>query len=282
DEIYRKLRGRDLAQIKLRAIQNCGKYRIGVTLVPTIVRGVNDHALGQIIREAARLFPAVRSVHFQPVTYLGRHPDTLSHGEIHGEIHGDMLSAEDGKNDVLLPKDDILLPYDHYTLDELIANLCTQTGIPESALLPSRCDHAMCEFHSTFLVNSRRQLVPMTDRAHDVRRTRTPAARNRQYVAEHWRRERSVTDGTWFAEDITEPDINPASVYGADFTLVSGEKEELDFDVFVHRMRTQTLKISAMAFQDAMNIDFERLYRCSLHVYEEGRLIPFCAKYMTQ
>ena len=122
----------------------------------------------------------------------------------------------------------------------------------------------------------------MTDRAHDVRRTRTPAARNRQYVAEHWRREQSETDGTRFAEDITEPDINPASVSGADSPLVSMEKEELDFDVFVHRMRTQTLKISAMAFQDAMNIDLERLYRCSLHVYEEGRLIPFCARYMTQ
>ena len=55
----------------------------------------------------------------------------------------------------------------------------------------------------------------------------------------------------------------------------------MDFDIFVRKMRSQTLKISAMAFQDAMNLDLERLYRCSLHVYEDGRLLPFCAKYMT-
>ena len=252
DEIYRKLRGRALAQIKLQAIENCGKYRIGVTLVPTIVRGINDHAMGQIIREAVRCFPAVKSVHFQPVTYLGRHP----------ERH---------------PKDG------HYTLDELMADLCSQTGIPESALLPSRCDHAMCEFHSTFLVNSKRQLVPMTDRAHDVRRARTPASRNRQYVAEHWRRDRSDTQDEEKTEAENSTAAEAASVKAADpgIPLVVTEKEEMGFDDFVRRMRTQTLKISAMAFQDAMNVDLERLYRCSLHVYEDGELLPFCGKYMT-
>ena len=56
---------------------------------------------------------------------------------------------------------------------------------------------------------------------------------------------------------------------------------DMDFDEFVRMMRTQTMKISAMAFQDAMNIDLERLYRCSLHVYENGRLLPFCSKYLT-
>ena len=113
----------------------------------------------------------------------------------------------------------------------------------------------------------------MSDRAHDVRRDRTPADRNRRYVAEHWRSARpaGVEDGLEAFLPLSDPDL----------PMVSMEKEELDFDAFVHRMRTQTLKISAMAFQDAMNIDLERLYRCSLNVYEEGRLMPFCARYMT-
>ena len=78
DEIYRALRGRDLLETKLRAIRNCDKYRIGVTLVPTVVPEVNDHVLGDVIRLAVELFPAVRSVHFQPVTYLGRYPGIQS------------------------------------------------------------------------------------------------------------------------------------------------------------------------------------------------------------
>lgn len=245
DEIHRKLRGRDLLETKLLAVRNCDRYRIGVTLVPTVVRGVNDHELGNIVRKAAELFPAVRSVHFQPLTYLGRYPGAISD--------------------------------DHFTLDELMADLCDQTGIPEESLLPSRCDHAMCEFHSTFMVSSRRQLIPMTDRAFDTRRERTPAARNRQYVAEHWSRDCSgseeKTDAGQTACEFAE--------YDPGLPLVTHDSESMDFNEFTRRMRTHTLKISAMAFQDAMNIDLERLYRCSLHVYEDGKLLPFCAKYMT-
>lgn len=249
DAIYRRLRGRDLLDIKLQAVKNCDKYHIGVTLVPTIVRGVNENALGDIIRKAAELFPAVRAVHFQPVTYLGRYPQTA----------------------------------ERYTLDELMSDLCGQTGIPEYALLPSRCDHAMCEFHSTFIVNDRRQLIPMTDRSRDTRRDRTAAARNRQYVAEHWSRDRSAGYGAtgMGGQTIYDQVTYDLEEYDPKIPLVAQDKDMLDFDVFVRKMKTHTLKISAMAFQDAMNIDLERLYRCSLHVYENGKLLPFCAKYLT-
>ena len=236
DGIYRKLRGREFLEIKRKAIQNCGKYNIGVTLVPTIVRGINDQEIGKIVRFAAEMFPAVKAVHFQPVTYLGRYPKSET---------------------------------DHYTLDELMADICLQTGIPESAFLPSRCDHALCEFHSTFMVSTKRQLIPMSDRAQDTRRERTNAVKNRQYVAEHWSRSRAFAD----ISSLQAPDPS--------LPLVSCEREEMEFDEFVRKMKTQTLKVSAMAFQDAMNIDLEKLYRCALRVYEDGRLLPFCAKYMT-
>lgn len=260
DAIYRALRGQDLLEKKLQAIRNCDKYRIGVTLVPTVVPGINDHALGGIIRLAVELFPAVRSVHFQPVTYLGRYPG--------GGETGTWSEA---------------LLFDRYTLDELMHDLVGQTGIPESALLPSRCDHAACEFHATFIVNDSGHLIPVSDRANDVRTCRTSAAQNRRYVAEHWKRaegdvacKEAVVEQAGTVErrqktarpEQTEP-------------LRLGSKEDLDFDTFIRYMKTRTLKISGMAFQDAANLDLERLYRCSLHVYEAGKLLPFCGKYLT-
>jgi hypothetical protein len=37
-----------------------------------------------------------------------------------------------------------------------------------------------------------------------------------------------------------------------------------------------------MAFQDAWNIDLERLKRCCVHVITPGKkLVPFCAYYLT-
>ena len=242
DEIYRKLRGRDFIETKRKAIENCGRHGIGVTLVPTIIRGINDDHIGEIIREAVRLFPAVRSVHFQPVTYLGRYPEVPEAA-------------------------------DRYTLDELMNDLVLQTGMPENALLPSMCDHALCEFHSTFIVDDERQLIPVSDRKNDRRKGRTCAADNRRYVAEHWKSP---------GEDCGPGSVLPPGASdAADIKLVSDEDKKMDFDTFVRYMKTRTMKISAMAFQDAMNIDLERLSRCSLHVYENGKIIPFCSKYMT-
>jgi hypothetical protein len=48
------------------------------------------------------------------------------------------------------------------------------------------------------------------------------------------------------------------------------------------RIRTHAFCISGMAFQDAWNIDLERLRRCCIHVASETRgLVPFCAHYLT-
>lgn len=252
DDIYKKLRGRVLAETKIRAIQNCAKYHIGVTLVPTIVRGINDDRVGTIIKTALALFPAVRGVHFQPVAYLGRYPEQTT-----------------GTN--------------RYTLDELMQNLIDQTGIPSNTLLPSRCDHASCEFHATFIVSDDRHLIPVSDRAADTRAGRTSAGKNRQYVAEHWK---SADHGSSREHDLqTMKDADMINIKSAgDFAekpILFGRTDGLDFDTFIRYMRSRVLKISAMAFQDAMNLDLERLGRCSLHVYENEKLLPFCGKYLT-
>jgi hypothetical protein len=52
----------------------------------------------------------------------------------------------------------------------------------------------------------------------------------------------------------------------------------LDLSEFVDRVKTHILSISAMAFQDAWNLDLERLKDCCIHtVSPDGRLVPFCA-----
>jgi len=69
---HREIRGRDLRDIKQRALDNCTDAGLTVTLVAAVERGVNDHELGAIIRYGIG-HPAVRSVAFQPVTHAGRH-----------------------------------------------------------------------------------------------------------------------------------------------------------------------------------------------------------------
>jgi 7,8-dihydro-6-hydroxymethylpterin dimethyltransferase len=50
----------------------------------------------------------------------------------------------------------------------------------------------------------------------------------------------------------------------------------------LERAQSHFLCISGMAFQDAWNIDLERLRRCCIHVVTADlRLVPFCAYYVT-
>jgi 7,8-dihydro-6-hydroxymethylpterin dimethyltransferase len=50
----------------------------------------------------------------------------------------------------------------------------------------------------------------------------------------------------------------------------------------LERAKSHALCISGMAFQDAWNIDLQRLKRCCVHVVTpERKLIPFCAYYLT-
>lgn len=123
DQVYEALRRQPMLDIKKRAIENCGKYGIGVTLVPVIVPGVNVDQIGAIIRFAVERSPVVRGVHFQPVSYFGRVPE--------------------------LPKDE-----DRFTLDELMAEAVAQSGglFAMENLAPSCCDHPMCGFHGDFIV----------------------------------------------------------------------------------------------------------------------------------
>ena len=74
DRVYRMLRGRDLLEVKKRAIDNSDKAGLAVTLVPTVVPGVNLDDLGAMVAFAVNRSPAIRGVHFQPVSYFGRIP----------------------------------------------------------------------------------------------------------------------------------------------------------------------------------------------------------------
>jgi Predicted Fe-S oxidoreductases len=74
DQIYQAIRGRKLFEIKVKAIENCARYEIGVVLVPTLIPGINTHNIGKIIKFALENHPTVRGVHFQPVSYFGRIP----------------------------------------------------------------------------------------------------------------------------------------------------------------------------------------------------------------
>lgn len=71
-EVYKKLRRRDLLKEKLKVIEVCRKYDIEIILVPTLINGVNNNEVGDIIKFAAENSYIVRGVVFQPIAFTGK------------------------------------------------------------------------------------------------------------------------------------------------------------------------------------------------------------------
>ena len=225
DDVYAALRGEQLLQIKEKAIENCARAGLGVTLVPMLVPGVNTHQIGGLIRFGLAQSPAVRGIHFQPVSYFSK-----------GAAAPDQ---------------------ERYTLDELIWDVEEQTGgmIRRDQLSPSCCDHPRCGFHGDFMVGPE-GLVQLSKPAKNCccqpGQNTAPHVKNRRFVARRWERPQGITA--------------PRSI---------GTMEE-----FLARVKTHGFTLTAMAFMDEGTLDLERLQKCSLHVYDRGNFVPFCAHYL--
>jgi tetraether lipid synthase len=72
DDVYLRTRGARLMEKKIAAIENCRKVGLKIVFVPTIVKGVNDHQLGDMVRFAIDNIDCVSGFSFQPVAFTGR------------------------------------------------------------------------------------------------------------------------------------------------------------------------------------------------------------------
>lgn len=84
EEVYERIRGARLLATKLRALERCREAGLSVVLVPTVVRGTNDHQLGAIVDLALQRLDVVRGIVFQPMARFGR----WAHDDGHLSIAG--------------------------------------------------------------------------------------------------------------------------------------------------------------------------------------------------
>jgi 7,8-dihydro-6-hydroxymethylpterin dimethyltransferase len=104
---YEHLRGRDLSEIKQKAIENLVGNKIPITLVSTIERGINDSEIGNIVEFAINK-TYIRGVNFQPVALFGRLKNVNSKDRI--TITGIIENIEKQTSGMIKKSDFIPLP----------------------------------------------------------------------------------------------------------------------------------------------------------------------------
>jgi 7,8-dihydro-6-hydroxymethylpterin dimethyltransferase len=227
DEIFEKLRGKALFEIKKKAMENCAECGLGVVLVPTLVAGLNTNEIGDILNFAIERMPYTRGVHFQPVSYFGRYPEECRL---------------------------------RFTLPELLRAIQDQTEgkMKVKDFKPGTAENPYCSFNGSFILNPDETLKALHKTQSCCCSYSNESEKARQYVAKKWR-------GTLRKTKITPRNQIPETM-----------------DDFIERAGQYTLAVSAMVFQDAWNLDLDRLRDCYIHVVSpDKRIIPFCAYNLT-
>jgi uncharacterized radical SAM superfamily Fe-S cluster-containing enzyme len=158
------------------------------------------------------------------------------------------------------------------TLPEVMRKLVEQSyGIlVVDNFKPSNAENSRCSFHGNYVVIEDGSLKALTKHNPqtcccgplEAGKGRVKA---QEFVSRNW----------------PAPAVNAKS-HAIRIEPKPGELTLGGWDGFLERARTHGFSISAMAFQDAWNMDLERLKDCYiLTMSRDGRLIPFCAYNLT-
>jgi len=112
ERAHELLRGKNLLQLKLKALDRLAQAKLDVVLVPTIDKAVNHDQIGDIVKFGLK-HPAVCGIAFQPLTHAGRFGafDPLNRETIPDVIHG----IAEQTNGMLVESDFIPVPCCHPT-----------------------------------------------------------------------------------------------------------------------------------------------------------------------
>ena len=270
DDIYRRVRGVPMLDLKMKTIDNCRKTGMKIVFVPTIVKGLNDHQIGDIVRVAIENIDCVSGISFQPVAFTGR----INRRELEQK---------------------------RFTLSDLAREVSDQTGVTDaySDFFPLACvtpfskltaalrgvgvptisSHPHCSLGTYLFVDQEtRQVVPITRfvdvgamlQDMDELSRKAHKAIFKMYTKMH----------VWNSlKKHFHHDRAPRGLTFTKFlqTLQGLTDKKLGRDgkdgIFTYR----TLLVAGMHFQDLYNYDLERVKRCVIHyAAPNGQIYPFC------
>lgn len=256
---YETLRGKNLWDVKMQAIENHRRAgeRPAIVLVPTVVRGVNDGQIGEIIKFAAANADVVRGVNFQPVSLCGRTSFDVSRRV----TIPDVLHAAEQQTSFLKATD--------FFPASIMSLFITSWGGP-----PVGC-HFCCGAVSYLIVGDSHKSGKGGKRS----KMPTPAPITRYLNVE--RLARGYARKLQRKQEISTLDVlksvKPRLLLSPHFLLDAFRLKSKKYDD-ISALHFKLLLVGAMHFMDAFNFDLERVRRCVIHYgLPDGRVVPFCA-----
>jgi uncharacterized radical SAM superfamily Fe-S cluster-containing enzyme len=255
-EVYKFIRGVNLLDTKMKAIENLRQAGfISVVLVVTLIKGVNDAQLGDIINFAVQNFDVIRCINVQPVSLCGRLPQK-ERDKMRITIPDFMqLVEEQTKGEIKVS--------DFYPVPTVVP-VSKAVGALQGKRYVEFTAHPHCGM-ATYLFVENGKIIPITRYANV---------------------DKFVGTMKKVYENASKGNKNKAKL------RLIGAMRHVKFSFlrkYLLRVLTEgnyqslgdlqrkAILLSAMHFMDPYNFDLERVQRCVIHyAVPDGRIIPFC------
>ena len=237
-ETYKTIRGEDLLDTKLQALERMSDAGLDAVLVAAIEYDVNMDEVGAIL-EFGLEHPAVRGVVLQPVTHVGRH----------------------------IPFD----PMHRVTIPDVIHGIVEQTGgrFVLEDFVPVPCCFPTCQVNSYVYVDEEQvtplpRLLKIEDYLDYITNVALPKVPDAAQI-------RQALEGLWSASAVPGSDKTAGQ-----FQCACGPG--LDLPYGIDHLNKHIFQIAIKDFLDPYTFNVKQVMKCCVAVLvPDGRAIPFCA-----
>ena len=249
--------------LTLKAARKAG---IGVVLVPTVIKSINDNELGQMVNFGLNNIDIVRAVNFQPVSLVGRMPKRQRQTQ-RITIPGTIKKIEEQTNGVISKEDWFSVP--------CIGDITKFLEAASGAYKYDLSIHFACGTGTYLFLDSGNKVIPIT-RFIDV-----------EGLVEHFRQGYNEMDGKprlirkaiamkyilklpSFIDTAKQPkSVNVLSLLTSVFAKRTFNS--------LAKLQMKTLFLGIMHFQDEYTYDIHRVEKCDIHyAMPDGEVLPFC------
>lgn len=247
-----------------RALANCSRARVGVVLVPTVIKSVNDTEIGNIIRFAFNNLDPIRGVNFQPVSIVGRVPERER--ERFRVTIPDVISRIENEFSGQISRDDFYPIPSCMPFSNFVEGLTKEREYELST-------HFACGM-ATYVFLDDEKIIPMPrfvdvdglfeyldEKASDLREGASKYTVGLRLLYSLFTK---FIDKSKAPKGLNLPNVLFNALLKHDYRALG---------VLHHK----SLFIGLMHFQDIYNWDIERVKRCTIHyATPDQRIIPFC------
>ncbi len=273
DDIYLRSRGRKMVAVKQAVIDNCIKLREetghspSIVLVVTVVRGMNDNILGDILKFAMKNSRVIRGVNLQPVSFTGRMTrEEIDKGRI---TLTDVTKDIDEQTGYTTPDDwypvPVVAEVSDYASIVLGQNKVTFTAHPHCGLatyLFVQDDGKVVPFPKFIDIDKfAAGLGDIAKKAQDATFKKLTALKVKKLL-----------ENSLIEENMPEG-MDKSTFINLIISIMSNRSKET-----LAKFSWKMMYVGAMHFQDSFNYDVERVKRCAIHyVTPDCKVVPFCA-----